>query len=141
MRIEGHWATDDRLTDRSLHLGRLVLFAGVLAAALLALRYVDRPRVQNNSARLAAADCVAWDEEAVSGISGLLADTSAAAELKLNEALSQLHRARVYCRSGALDVAAHDYVSLHRAFPTATGSVRVAPHTRSEPATKVSLPE
>jgi hypothetical protein len=67
--------------------------------------------------------CAAWDQEASGGIAQLLLDTSAKSEWKLDQALLQSRRARKHCRSGAMQVAYHDYASLHRGFPLVTGSV------------------
>ena len=61
--------------------------------------------------------CAAWDQEASRGIADLVPDPSARAEWKLDQALLQLRRARKHCRSGAVQVAYHDYASLHRGFP------------------------
>jgi hypothetical protein len=124
---------------RSTWFRRSGLIAGVsLLAAFVA--YSDRAE-KRPQADLAAANCKAWDEEAASGISALLPDSSGAAEIKLNEALAQLRRARLYCRSGSVSVARHDYESLHRAFPVATGSIRKSPDSPATLPTKISLPQ
>ena len=73
-------------------------------------------------------NCAAWDREASEGIAALISDTSAAAELRLDEAILQLRRARKNCRAGFVELAGHDYTSLHRAFPFVTGSTRANPH-------------
>jgi hypothetical protein len=70
------------------------------------------------------ADCERWDHDAVEGLIPLMYSSSAAAELKLNEALAQLRRARAYCRSGSVVVARNDYRSLHGAFPVTTATLR-----------------
>ena len=84
------------------------------------------PWVRSNNREAAArqSDCAAWDRAASEGISTLISDTSAAAELRLDEAILQLRRARKSCRSGAIALARHDYVSLHQAFPGSTGSIQ-----------------
>jgi len=68
-------------------------------------------------ALLAQPMCAAWDQEASRGIADLVFDTSAHAEWRMDQALLQLRRARKHCRSGAVQVAYHDYASLHRGFP------------------------
>ena len=78
------------------------------------------------NATLAQPMCAAWDEQASRGIAELVFDTSATAEWKLDQALQQLRRARKHCRSGALQVAYHDYSSLHRGFPLFAGSISAA---------------
>lgn len=72
-------------------------------------------------------NCAAWDREASEGIAALISDTSAAAELRLDEAILQLRRARKNCRAGFIELAGHDYTSLHRAFPFSTASTRAYP--------------
>jgi hypothetical protein len=72
----------------------------------------------------ASADCLRWDSEASEGIAGLIFDRSPSAEIRLDEAIQQLRRARKYCRTGSVAVAGHDYASLRRAFPIKTGSVK-----------------
>lgn len=69
-------------------------------------------------------DCAAWDRAASAGIATLISDAGSAAELRLDEAIAQLRRARRHCRSGATALAGHDYRSLHRTFPDSTGSTR-----------------
>jgi hypothetical protein len=65
--------------------------------------------------------CAVLDQQASEGIASLIADRSAIAEWKLDQALLQLRRARRNCRSGSEQVAYHDYASLNRnlALPTA----------------------
>jgi hypothetical protein len=71
-----------------------------------------------------SASCEASDRDASAGIAPLLSDTSSAAELRLDEAILQLRRARKNCRAGATVLAEQDYASLQRTFPLTTGSVR-----------------
>ena len=85
------------------------------------------------------ADCVAWDLKASEGLAELIFDGSATGEWKLDQAILQLRRARKHCRSGSVQVAAHDYASLHRHFPALTGSVR-APATNGGSASKLAPP-
>jgi hypothetical protein len=68
-------------------------------------------------AAVAKADCAARDQAASLRIATLVSDDSAAAELRLDEALAQLRRARKYCRSGLVTVAERDYLALERAIP------------------------
>ena len=75
--------------------------------------------------------CAAWDHEASRGIADLIYDTSAKAEWKLDQALLQLRRARKHCRSGAVQVAYHDYASLHRGFPLLAGAVAAAARSQA----------
>ena len=84
------------------------------------------PWISSGSRDAAArqSDCVAWDRAASEGVATLISDTSAAAELRLDEAILQLRRARKNCRSGAIALARGDYTSLHQAFPSSTGSIQ-----------------
>jgi hypothetical protein len=68
--------------------------------------------------------CAIWDREASESVAMLVFDSSAAAEWKLDQALLQLRRARKFCRSGAAQIAYHDYASLYRNLPLLTGSNR-----------------
>jgi hypothetical protein len=76
--------------------------------------------------------CAAWDQEASRGITDLVFDTSARAEWRLDQALLQLRRARKHCRSGAVQVAYHDYASLHRGFFLLANSISAAAHSQGE---------
>lgn len=118
---------------------RFAVLAG-LALATIAVAYNDRAEKRPRTL-LSASDCKAWDEEAAHGIAALLADSSAAAEMRLNEALSQLRRARLYCRSGSINVARYDYESLHRAFPITTGSILSSGDAPRGGANTISLPQ
>ena len=71
-----------------------------------------------------SASCEASDREASAAIAALLSDTSSGAELRLDEAILQLRRARKNCRAGATVLAEQDYASLQRAVPLLTGSIR-----------------
>jgi hypothetical protein len=101
---------------------RALLLTAVVALGLAQLVSWTRPAGREVAAR--QPDCAAWDRAASEGIAMLISDTSAAAELRLDEAILQLRRARKSCRSGAIALARHDYASLHQAFPTSTGSIR-----------------
>lgn len=75
---------------------------------------------ENRTASKAAvtkADCNRWDRAASLRVASLVGDESAAAQLRLDEALMQLRRARQFCRSGFFAVAESDYRSLERAIP------------------------
>jgi hypothetical protein len=106
---------------------RLVSWRGLLLAAVIALclaQLVLWTRSEGREVTAHQPGCAAWDRAASEGIATLISNTSAAAELRLNEAILQLQRARKSCRSGATALARHDYESLHQTFPTSTGSVR-----------------
>jgi len=110
-----------------IHIPGLVSWRGLLLAAVVALCFAQLVPWTTSAGRETAAhqlDCAAWDRVASEGIATLLSDTSAAAELRLDEAILQLRRARKSCRSGAIALARHDYASLHEAFPVFTGSIR-----------------
>ena len=100
---------------------RALLLTAVVALGLAQLVSWTRPAGREVAAR--QPDCAAWDRAASEGIAMLISDTSAAAELRLDEAILQLRRARKSCRSGAIALARHDYASLHQAFPSSTGSI------------------
>ena len=101
---------------------RALLLVGVIALGLVQLTSWARTGSQQKPA--VATNCEAWDREASQGIATLISDSSAAAELRLDEALRQLRRARKNCRAGAITLAGHDYESLHQTFPISTGSIR-----------------
>jgi hypothetical protein len=113
------------------------LFGGVIALGLL--HWSTRTSaVGDGSDAAIRTNCEAWDREASEGIAAIISDNSAAAELRLDQAILQLRRARKNCRAGFAAVARHDYASLHQAFPSATGSIRAAPrdsapHANSAP--------
>jgi hypothetical protein len=99
--------------------GLLLIAAITLALSQLApSRSVSRPEAASQP------DCAAWDRAASEGIATIISDNRAASELRLDEALLQLRRARKNCRAGWVELAGHDYTSLHRTYPVATGSVR-----------------
>ncbi len=123
----------------------LVSWRGLMVVAVFAFGILQLVPWMRSSGREAAAqqsDCVAWDRAASEGIATLISDTSAAAELRLDEAILQLRRARKSCRSGAIALARHDYASLHQAFPMPTGSIRANTGTArgqtARPVTSVS---
>jgi hypothetical protein len=103
---------------------RALLLAGVAALGLVQLTpwagtgSQPKPAVSTN--------CETWDREASQGIATLIYDNSPAAELRLDEALLQLRRARKNCRAGSITLAGHDYTSLHQTFPVSTGSIQPA---------------
>jgi hypothetical protein len=118
----------------------LVSWPGLLLLVAVTFGFtqlVGRARAPGPAADVPEADCAAWDRAASAGIATLISDTSAAAELRLDEAIAQLRRARKHCRSGATALAGHDYASLHQSF-SATGSTRAndpdnAAHRRAAP--------
>ena len=121
------------------HLSRGAPFFSLMVVGLAVLAYFDVPRSAVTLAEAEQASCETWDHEAIKGISALLHANSTAADVKLNEALAQLRRARMYCRPGSMNLARNDYDALHRAFPTATGSNRPAA-TNVQPAGLAATP-
>ena len=114
----------------------------VLIVGLAALACLDTPSTTKQAMDRKVADCSAWDQQAVEGITPLLYGDNATAERKLNEALTQLRRARAFCKAGSLRVAMNDYVSLHRALPTSTGSIRpVSNPTPHPPVSTIYFPK
>ena len=101
-----------------------VLLVGVVGA-LTANLFQSTPQLVRDPA-FAQARCASLDKEASEGIATLIADSSAVAESKLDQALLQLRRARKHCRSGAVQVAYHDYISLQRSFPLRAGGISAA---------------
>lgn len=101
-----------------------VLLAGVVGA-LTANHFQSSPQPVHDSA-FAQARCASLDKEASEGVATLIADSSAVAESKLDQAFLQLRRARKHCRSGAVQVAYHDYISLQRSFPLRVGGISAA---------------
>src|SRR5688572_10391289 len=95
------------------HLRRLISWPGLLlvvAVTLGLVQLVGWMRPAGPAALASDPDCAAWDRAASAGIATLLADTSAGAELRLDESIAQLRRARKHCRSGATALAGHDYL-------------------------------
>ena len=75
----------------------LVSWRGLMVVAVFAFGILQLVPWMRSSGREAAAqqsDCVDWDRAASEGIATLISDTSAAAELRLDEAILQLRRAR-----------------------------------------------
>jgi hypothetical protein len=85
-------------------------------------------------------DCDAWDRAASEGIAAIISDRSIAAELRLDEAILQLRRARKNCRAGAIALAGHDYASLHRTFPGSTGPARATARHAVDETPRISSP-
>jgi hypothetical protein len=113
-----------------------LMMVGLVVAAILT------PETKVDAIALQVGACQNWDKEAAEGITHLISDTSAAAELKLSEALAQLHRARVYCRGGTIAIARNDYASLHRNFPLMPGSIRREGRASpDQPTIRTSLPK
>lgn len=80
------------------------------------------------SALTASGDCEAWDRAAATRIAAMIGENGALADLRLDEALAQLRRARKYCRSGYPAVAQNDYRALGLALAgDATGSIPTRP--------------
>ena len=114
-------------------LSRGAPFFSVLIVGLAIVAYLDAPKSRTISAGvLEPTACGLWDKNAVEGITPLLYEDSAVTDLKLNEAFTQLRRARAYCKAGWVAVAKQDYESLHRTFTVVTGSIRSVPVSASE---------
>ena len=114
-------------------LSRGAPFFSALIVGLAIIAYLDAPSSRTVSAGvLELTACGLWDKKAVEGITPLLYEDSAATDLKLNEAFTQLRRARAYCKAGWVAVAKQDYESLHRTFPVVTGSIRSVPVSAPE---------
>jgi hypothetical protein len=110
---------------------RLASWPGVLLVVVVTLGFAQLAgwtRSAGPAAQAPDPDCAAWDRAASAGIATLISDTSAAAELRLDEAIAQLRRARKHCRSGATALAGHDYMALHLHFSESTGSTRANTH-------------
>ena len=101
---------------------RGLLLVGCVALGLVQL--TPWARTGSPPKPAASTSCEAWDREASQGIATLIHDNSLAAELRLDEAMLQLRRARRNCRAGSITAAEHDYASLRRTFPVATGSLQ-----------------
>ena len=117
----------ERIADYSSENARLTHgapFFSMMIVGLAVLAFLDGSKGSQVSTGRIASSCEVWDQRAVEGIAPLISDDSAAGERKLNEALTQLRRARTYCRAGSVSVAQNDYLSLHRAFPITTGSIQ-----------------
>jgi hypothetical protein len=105
---------------RSIAGGRLRTTLRVLPLLLIGSGCLLLAIPENRTAPKAAvaqADCSRWDRAASLRVASLVGDESAAAQLRLDEALMQLRRARQFCRSGFFAVAESDYRSLERAIP------------------------
>jgi hypothetical protein len=106
-----------------------LFMVGLAVAALF-----DPKTTARVGARESTADCQSWDRAAVEGLIPLMYQVTAAAELKLNEGISQLRRARQYCKEDFVAVARSDYTVLHKAFPVLTGAIGSPAKIQSMPA-------
>ena len=76
-------------------LSRGAPFFSALMVGLVVIAYLDAPSSRTVSAGvLEPTACGLWDKKAVEGITPLLYEDSAVTDLKLNEAFTQLRRAR-----------------------------------------------
>jgi hypothetical protein len=100
-----------------------ISIVGIGVLALGAATHLQGNRKPSDEAA-SQTPCAMWDREASESVAILVFDSSATAEWKLDQALLQLRRARKFCRSGAEQVAYHDYASLYRNLPLLTGSNR-----------------
>ena len=104
---------------------RGLLLVGVIA---LALSQLGPSRSVSRQEATSQPNCETWDRAASEGIAAIISDNRAAGEVRLDEAILQLRRARKNCRSGSIDLAGRDYGSLHQTYPVSTGSIRAIPH-------------
>src|SRR3981081_3989178 len=77
------------------------LLAAVMALGLLhwgTKSWGVKPATLAGTEAALRASCDAWDRAASEGIAAIISDTSAAAELRFDEAILQLRRARKNCR-------------------------------------------
>jgi hypothetical protein len=123
---------------RASYAWRGLLLAGLAVAGLL---YASARTTTISGLKTAVAtDCDAWDRAASEGIAAIISDRSIAAELRLDEAILQLRRARKNCRAGAVVLAGHDYASLQRTFPGSTGSIGAPPQRDADETARISPP-
>jgi hypothetical protein len=123
---------------RASYAWRGLLLAGLAVAGLL---YASaRTTTMSGLKTAVATDCDAWDRAASEGIAAIISDRSIAAELRLDEAILQLRRARKNCRAGAVALAGHDYASLQRTFPGSTGSSRATVRAEADETPIISPP-
>jgi len=71
-------------------------------------------------------DCVTWDRAASEAVAGLIFVNTSSGELRWDEAIRQLRRARRNCRIGSIALARHDYEALQRSFPVAASSINLS---------------
>lgn len=71
--------------------------------------FVSKVGASKTLEALALTDCAALDRAARARVAALIDDNSGAGELRLDEALLQLRRARRLCRAGDRITARHDY--------------------------------
>ena len=104
---------------------RMLMVVAVFGVGLAQFIPWTKPRaIQANSA---TPNCEALDRQASVAVSALVLDSSGRGELRLDEALMQLRRARKNCRAGFNAVAVNDYVGLSRSsFDDTTASIENA---------------
>lgn len=84
-----------------------ILMIGASSAA-----FISKAGVPGTKALASLADCPVLDRAARAKVAMLINDDSGAEELRVDEALSQLRRARKFCRTGDSTAARYDYESL-----------------------------
>ena len=99
-----------RPTSSTWLMSLLVLTVGAGAAKLIDTR-LGKPSVRIATP---STDCESWDRTASAHVATLVSDVSGAAELRLEEAIAQLRRARKHCRAGSGGVARADYLALEQ---------------------------
>ena len=87
-----HQQFDSRLTHGAPFFWLMMI--GLVVAALFELK--PSARVVSTTT-VSTADCESWDRVALEGLIPLMYQSTAAAELKLNEGMAQLRPARLYC--------------------------------------------
>jgi hypothetical protein len=123
---------------RGLFSWRALLFAGI--AAFGWFHWGTRTTAVGGLEAAMRTDCDAWDRAASEGIGAIISDRSIAAELRLDEAILQLRRARKNCRAGSIALAGHDYASLHQTFANSTGSVGATARHAVDETPRISPP-
>lgn len=98
-------------------LTRLMLVLPMLCIAGGSLLLATRTHHAETELAAPTVDCSALDQLAAARVATLIPDQSAHGELRLDEALAQLRRARRFCRSGYSAIAEKDYRALERAIP------------------------
>jgi hypothetical protein len=94
-----------------------MLVLPLLSVAGISLMLAMQAKRAETKVAVSRTDCSVLDQAASTRIAGLLGDASAHGELRFDEALAQLRRARRYCRSGLTAVAESNYRALEHAIP------------------------
>lgn len=105
---------------------RALMVIAVFGVGIAQLLPLMRPHaVRANSRTL---NCESYDAGASAAVAALMFDSSGRGELRMDEALMQLRRARKNCRAGFDETAVNDYLGLSRlGLDDATASIQGAP--------------